>query len=38
MKRQIIIEEYEIWDGEVRVIFTFDEKNYYEDVISEDII
>ena len=37
MKRQFIIEEYEIWDGEVIIIFTFDEKNYYEDVISEDL-
>ena len=37
MKRQFILDEYDFSDGELRVIFTFDEENYYEDIISEDI-
>lgn len=37
MKRQINLEEYEIFNGEMRVIFTLDGENYYEDEISEDI-
>jgi len=35
MKRQIILDEYEFSDGDLRVIFTFDEKEYIEDFIDE---
>jgi hypothetical protein len=35
MKRQIILDEYEFSDGDLRVIFTFDEKEYIEDLIDE---
>jgi len=35
MKRQIILDEYEFSDGDLRVIFTFDEKECIEDFIDE---
>jgi len=37
MKRQILLDEYDFSDGELRVIFTFDRIEYIEDYICEDI-
>ena len=35
MKRQFILDEYEFSDGELRIVFTLDGKEYIEDLIDE---